>query len=436
MPKGLNRYLAAASLASLLAMSGGASAMDSYEGSFTSDTGPIKVGIMHSATGSMAISERPLKDVMLMLIDEQNKKGGILGRKIEPIVVDPASSIPKFKSLSRDLLLMHQAVAVFGCWTSVSRKSVLPIFEEYNGLLFYPVEFEGEESSRNIIYTGATPNQQAIPAIDYLIKELGVKRFVLLGTDYVYPRTINRIMLAYLKHLKIPDEDIFVTYRPFSFSDWKDDMEVLRDFSSKGKKTALISTLNGDTNLSFYQAMHDSGLTAEQLPVMSLSISEEEIASMDHHTMKGHLAAWNYFMTVDTPENKQFIETFRRFVKDDTRVTNDPMEAHYIAFNLWVKAVEKAGSALPNKVIENIIGIEVPNLSGGTARLLPSHNITKPVMIGQVQEDGSFRVVWQSKDEVEGDAWSDYVDGSKHFKADWTPGVNCGQYDTQLDKCL
>ncbi|MGA7983264.1 MAG: urea ABC transporter substrate-binding protein [Chromatiaceae bacterium] len=395
----------------------------------------IKVGILHSLSGTMAISETTLKDTMLMLIDEQNKKGGLLGKKLEPVVVDPASNWPLFAEKARELLEKDKVAVVFGCWTSVSRKSVLPVFEELDGLLFYPVQYEGEESSKNVFYTGAAPNQQAIPAVDYLMNDLGVERWVLAGTDYVYPRTTNKILEAYLKQKGVKDEDIMINYTPFGYSDWQSIVAEIKKFGSQGKKTAVVSTVNGDANVPFYKELGNQGVSAEDIPVVAFSVGEEELSGIDTKPLVGHLAAWNYFMSVDTPANEKFIKEWHSFIKDPKRVTNDPMEAHYIGFNLWVKAVEKAGTTDPDKVAAAIIGLEVPNLTGGTAKLLPNHHITKPVLIGEIQDDGQFQVVWQTDKEVPGDAWSDYLPGSKDIIADWRPPISCGNYNTKTKKC-
>jgi len=362
--------------------------------SLVSAADTIKVGILHSLSGTMAISETTLKDTMLMLIDEQNKQGGLLGKKLEPVVVDPASNWPLFAEKARELIEQDKVAAVFGCWTSVSRKSVLPVFEELNGLLFYPVQYEGEESSKNVFYTGAAPNQQAIPAVDYLMNEIGVKRWVLAGTDYVYPRTTNKILEAYLKAKGVADADIMINYTPFGHSDWQSIVSDIKKFGSAGKKTAVVSTINGDANVPFYKELGNQGISAEDIPVVAFSVGEEELSGIDTKPLVGHLAAWNYFMSVDDPANDTFIENWHEFIKDDDRVTNDPMEAHYIGFNLWVKAVEKAGSTDTDKVADAIIGLETPNLTGGTARMLKNHHITKPVLIGEIQDDGQFSVVW------------------------------------------
>jgi len=399
---------------------------------------PIKIGILHSLSGTLAISEATLKDVMLMLVDLQNKKGGLLGRPIEAVVVDPASNWPLFAEKARQLLSVDKVTSVFGCWTSVSRKSVLPVFEELNGILFYPVQYEGQECSRNVFYTGAAPNQQAIPAADYLLSEDGgaAKRFALVGTDYVYPRTTNQILQAYLKSKGIADADIMVNYTPFGQSDWQTIVSELKSFGSAGKKTAVISTVNGDANVPFYKELGAQGISATDIPVMAFSVGEEELAGIDTKPLVGQLAAWNYFESIATPANKQFIDEWHTFTKNPKRTTNDPMEAHYIGFNLWVQAVEKAGTTDHDKVIAAMVGLRQPNLTGGIAQVLPNHHITKPVYIGEIQEDGQFNVVWQTQKEVPGQAWSPYVAETAHLVGDWTVPINCGNYDTQKKACL
>jgi urea transport system substrate-binding protein len=395
----------------------------------------IKVGILHSLSGTMAISETTLKDVMLMLIDKQNKNGGLLGKKLEPVVVDPASNWPLFAEKARELIAKEKVAATFGCWTSVSRKSVLPVFEELNGILFYPVQYEGEESSRNVFYTGAAPNQQAIPAVDYLMAQEKVQRWVLAGTDYVYPRTTNKILEAYLKSKGVKPEDIMINYTPFGHSDWQTIVADIKKFGSAGKKTAVVSTINGDANVPFYKELASQGIKATDIPVVAFSVGEEELAGLDTAPLVGHLAAWNYFMSVDTPENKEFIETWHAFIKNPKRVTNDPMEAHYIGFNMWLKAVEKAGTTDADAVIDAMIGVAVPNLSGGYSAMMPNHHITKPVLIGEVQADGQFTTVWQTPGLVVGDEWSDYLEGSKDLIADWRAPMSCGNFNVKTGKC-
>ncbi|OYV27340.1 MAG: urea ABC transporter substrate-binding protein, partial [Halothiobacillus sp. 20-54-6] len=331
--------------------------------------GPIKIGILHSLSGTMAISESALKDNMLMLIAEQNAKGGVMGRKLEPVVVDPASNWPLFAEKARELISKEKVSAIFGCWTSVSRKSVLPVVEELNGLLFYPVQFEGEESSRNIFYTGAAPNQQAIPAVDYLMNELGITRWVLAGTDYVYPRTTNKILEAYLKQKGVADEDIMINYTPFGQSDWQSIVSQIKQFGSTGKPTAVVSTINGDANVPFYRELGNQGIKSQDIPVVAFSVGEQELSGIDTKPLVGQLAAWNYFESIKTPANEAYIANWKKFTKNPKNVTNDPMEAEYIAFQMWVKAAEKAKSTDTDKIIEAIVGIEVPNLTGGMAHL-------------------------------------------------------------------
>jgi urea transport system substrate-binding protein len=394
----------------------------------------IKVGVLHSLSGTMAISETTLKDTVLMMIEQQNKKGGVLGKKLEAVVVDPASNWPLFAEKAEQLLVKDKVAVVFGCWTSVSRKSVLPVFEKNNGLLFYPVQYEGEESSKNVFYTGAAPNQQAIPAVDYLMKDIGVKRWVLAGTDYVYPRTTNKILEAYLKAKGVKQEDILINYTPFGHSDWQSIVADIKKFGSAGKKTAVVSTINGDANVPFYKELGNQKISAEDIPVVAFSVGEEELSGIDTKPLVGHLAAWNYFESISTPVNKAFIKEWHAYTKNPKRVTNDPMEAHVIGFNMWVKAVEKAKTTDVAKVTDAMIGIEVPNMTGGTAKMLANHHLTKPVFIGEIRADGQFDVVWKTEGLVPGDAWSDYLPGSKDIEADWVT-LKCGNYNTKTKKC-
>lgn len=394
----------------------------------------IKIGVLHSLSGTMAISETSLKDTLLMLVDEQNKKGGVLGKKIEAVVVDPASNWPLFAEKARELIQKDKVAAIFGCWTSVSRKSVLPVVEELNGILFYPVQYEGEESSKNVFYTGAAPNQQAIPAVDYLLKQ-GVKRWALVGTDYVYPRTANKVLEAYLKSKGFTDKDIMISYTPFGHSDWQSIVSEIKKFGGAGEKTAVISTINGDANVPFYMELANQGVSAKDIPVIAFSVGEEELAGIDTKPLVGHLAAWNYFESVDSELNDEFIEKWHKFVKDEKRVTNDPMEATFIGFNMWVKAVEKAGTTDYSAVQDALIGISVPNLSGGIATMMPNHHITKPVLIGEIQDDGQFEIVDQTKGTVVGDAWSDYLPGSKDLISDWRKPLSCGNFNVVTGKC-
>lgn len=395
----------------------------------------IKVGVLHSLSGTMAISETTLKDTVLMLIDEQNKKGGVMGKKLEAVVVDPASNWPLFAEKAEQLLVKDKVSVVFGCWTSVSRKSVLPVFEKNNGLLFYPVQYEGEESSKNVFYTGAAPNQQAIPAVDYLMKDIGVKRWVLAGTDYVYPRTTNKILEAYLKSKGVADADIMINYTPFGHSDWQSIVSDIKKFGSAGKKTAVVSTINGDANVPFYKELGNQKISAEDIPVVAFSVGEEELSGIDTKPLVGHLAAWNYFESVKSPVNSAWIAKWKAFTKNSKRTFNDPMEATVLGFQLWVKAVEKAKSTETDKVGAAIIGLEVPNLTGiGAAKMLPNHHLTKPVLIGEVRADGQFDTVWKTPNAVPGDAWSDFLPGSKDIEADWVT-LKCGNYNTKTKTC-
>ena len=350
------------------------------------------------------------------------------------MVVDPASDWPLFAEKARELIAGDGVDVVFGCWTSVSRKSVLPVFEELDSILFYPVQYEGEESQRNVFYTGAAPNQQAIPAVDYLIANDKVERWVLAGTDYVYPRTTNKILEAYLIGKGVSPDDIMINYTPFGHSDWQTIVSDIKAFGSTGKKTAVVSTINGDANVPFYKELGNQGVKAEDIPVVAFSVGEEELRGVDTKPLVGHLAAWNYFMSVDTPENAEFIKTWKAFIKDDKRVTNDPMEASYIGFNMWVKAVEKAGTTDADAVIDALPGIEQANLTGGISKMLPNHHITKPVLVGEIQADGQFDVVWETDGLVEGDAWTDFLPESAVLVADWV-ALKCGNYNSDTKTC-
>ena len=400
-----------------------------------SHSGTIKVGVLHSLSGTMAISETTLKDTVLMMVEKQNKEGGLLGKKLEAVVVDPASNWPLFAEKTRELIEKDNVDVIFGCWTSVSRKSVLPVIEELNGLLFYPVQYEGEESSKNVFYTGAAPNQQAIPAVDYLIEELGAERFVLAGTDYVYPRTTNKILENYLKDLGIAESDIMINYTPFGHSDWQTIVSDIKTFGSSGKKTAVVSTINGDANVPFYKELGNQGMSAEDIPVVAFSVGEEELSGFDTGPLVGHLAAWNYFMSAEADVNDEFIEAWHAFTGDSARVTNDPMEATYIGFEMWVKAVEKAGTTDVDTVRTAMYGTAVPNLTGGTAVMHTNHHLQKPVLIGEILEDGQFEIVSATPGEVIGDAWTNYLPDSAKIIADWTAPVNCGNYNIETQQC-
>ncbi len=395
---------------------------------------PIKVGVLHSLSGTMAISETTLKDTVEMLVAQQNEAGGLLGCDIEAVVVDPASGWPLFAEKARELLTVSEVDVIFGSWTSVSRKSVLPVLEELNGLMFYPVQYEGEESSANVFYTGAAPNQQAIPAVDYFLEELGVEKFALLGTDYVYPRTTNNILEQYLQDAGIPAEDIFVNYTPFGHSDWSTIIADVQELAADGSQVGVISTINGDANVGFYKELAAAGVSADDIPVVAFSVGEEELSGFDTADLVGHLAAWNYFMTADTPENEAFIEAWHAFIGDDSRVTNDPMEAHYIGFNMWVNAVTEAGTTDVDAVREAMWGQEFPNLTGGTAVMGTNHHLAKPVLIGEIREDGLFDII-SSTEPVPGDAWTDFLPESAPLVSDWKD-LGCGMYNAETETCV
>ena len=411
-------FLKMTALSSLMTLSGLASVS-----ALAADT--IKVGILHSLSGTMAISETALKETALMTIAQINKSGGVMGRMLEPVVVDPASNWPLFAERSRQLLSKDKVDVVFGCWTSVSRKSVLPVFKELNGLLFYPVQYEGEELEKNVFYTGAAPNQQAIPAVEYLMSKDGgsAKRFVLLGTDYVYPRTTNKILRAFLHSKGIKDADIMEEYTPFGHSDYQTIIAKIKKFAGEGKKTAVVSTINGDSNVPFYKELGNAGLKAADVPVVAFSVGEEELRGVDTKPLMGHLAAWNYFQSIKNPTNTAFIKMYRDWAKSqklpnaDTVVTNDPMEATYIGIHMWKQAVEKAGTTDVDKVIAAMAGQTFKAPSGFTVKMdEKNHHLHKPVFIGEVKGDGQFNVVWKTKGPIRAQPWSPYIPGNDKKK--------------------
>jgi urea transport system substrate-binding protein len=408
------------SAAAMVATLGGLSALPAH----AQET--IKVGVLHSLSGTMAISETVLKDTVLMAIDEINAKGGVLGKKLEPVVVDPASNWPLFAEKTKQLITQDKVAVIFGCWTSVSRKSVLPVVEEANGLLFYPVQYEGEELSKNVFYTGAAPNQQAIPAVEYLMSKDGgsAKRWVLLGTDYVYPRTTNKILRAFLKSKGVADADIMEEYTPFGHSDYQTIIANIKKFSSAGKKTAVVSTINGDSNVPFYKELGNAGLSAKDVPVVAFSVGEEELRGVDTKPLVGHLAAWNYFMSVKSPANTEFTKKWAAYAKaknipghKDKPLTNDPMEATYIGINMWAQAVAKAKSTDTDKVVAAMAGQTFKAPGGFTSTMdKENHHLHKPVFIGEVKADGQFNVVWKTPGPVVADPWSDYIAENKGKK--------------------
>ena len=384
----------------------------------------IKVGILHSLSGTMAISETSLKDVALMTIEEINAQGGLLGKKLEPVVVDPASNWPLFAEKARQLISQDKVAATFGCWTSVSRKSVLPVYEELNGLLFYPVQYEGEELSQNVFYTGAAPNQQAIPAVEYLMSKDGggAKRYFLLGTDYVYPRTTNKILRAFLHAKGIADKDIEEVYTPFGHADYQTIVANIKKFAAGGK-TAVISTINGDSNVPFYKELGNQGIKATEIPVVAFSVGEEELRGIDTKPLVGQLAAWNYFMSIKNPENQAFVKKWKDYVKKhnlsggDKRVTNDPMEATYVGMHMWAQAVKKAGTTNVDAVRKAMAGQTFKSPSGYTLKMdETNHHLWKPVMIGEVQADGQFTIVWDTKKTLRAQPWSPYIPGNEKKK--------------------
>lgn len=392
------------------------------------DEGPIKIGILHSQSGTMAISEAPLKDLLLMLIEEQNAAGGVLGRRLQPVIMDPASNDSLFAQMAQELLAELDVDVVFGCWTSGSRKAVLPVFEGLNRLLYYPVQYEGQESSRNVFYFGATPNQQAIPAVDYLLSKEGgaIKRWALIGTDYVYPRTTNKILRSYLNFNGVPDSDILEVYTPFGHTDWAELINDVRKFSDIGLPTAIISTINGDANLHFYKELVQQGVKAQDIPVMAFSVGEAELRNLPVESAAGHLAAWNYFMSVHTPENTAFIKRWQLYSGDPSAVTTDPMAAHHIGFKMWVQAVEQAGTTDTNAVRQAMYGQVVRSLAGYLATMSADHHTSKLALIGQMQPDGQFKLVWSSNGVIQPDAWSDFILESANLTADWRYPWVCG----------
>jgi len=389
---------------------------------------PIKIGILHSLSGTMAISESALKDTVLMLIADQNRKGGLLGRKLEPVIVDPASDWDVFTDKAFELLAKDKVAVVFGCWTSTSRKAVIPVFERMNGLLFYPVQHEGEESSRNVFYTGAAPNQQAIPAVRYLMSKEGgeIRRWVLVGTDNVYPRTTNRILSAYLAAEGVHPDDITTIYTPLGYSDWREAIETIKTFGSQGKKTAVISTVSGDANGYLYNELAAQQIDAGKIPVMALSVSERELQSADIRRLTGHMAARNYFQSVVSAENDAFIKMWTDFNDHRDKTTNDPMEATFIGFTMWAQAVTQAGTADVNAVRQAMYGQRIKAPSGFEVIMNTNHHLSKPAMIGKLNPAGSFDVVWRSINPIKPSVWSRYLPESAKLTADWTFPWVCG----------
>lgn len=384
----------------------------------------VKIGVLHSLSGTMAISEVSLKDAVQMAVDEINAKGGVLGKQIEPVIVDPASDWDLFAEKAKELLIDKKVSAVFGCWTSVSRKSVLPVFEQNNGLLFYPVQYEGEECSNSVIYTGATPNQQLIPAAEYLMSEKGggYKKFYLLGTDYVFPRTANKILKAFLLSKGIPKENIIEEYTPFHHQDYQTIISKVKRFAADGK-ACILSTINGDSNVPFYKEFANQGLSSATCPIMAFSVAEDELRSMDTEFLVGHLAAWNYFQSNDLPENKKFVADFKAYCvkkglpRGDKRVTDDPICWAYTGVYLWAKAAEKAGSFDVSKVRNALYGLDFPSPDGLVKMDPRNHHLAKPVVIGEIKPDGQFDIIWKSAGLVDPQPWSPLTSPDKD--CDW-----------------
>ncbi|MCA6586030.1 MAG: urea ABC transporter substrate-binding protein, partial [Pseudanabaena sp. M051S1SP1A06QC] len=384
--------------------------------------GTIKVGILHSLSGTMAISEKSLVDATQLAIEEINKKGGVLGKQIEAIVEDGNSDWPTFAEKAKKLIDQDKVVVVFGCWTSASRKAVLPVFESKDHLLFYPVQYEGQECSKNIFYTGAAPNQQIEPSVEWLLKNKG-KEFFLVGSDYVFPRTANTIIKAQLEALggKVVGED----YLPLGNSEVTPIITKIKQALPNGG--VIYNSLNGDSNVAFFKQMQGAGLTADKYPSMSVSIAEEEVKAIGPEFLKGHYAAWNYFMTVDNPVNKKFVEAFKAKYGAD-RVTNDPMEAGYIAVNIWKQAVEKAGKAEDLEAVRMAALGQTFDAPEGKVTMENSHHLSKFVRIGEVTSDGQFKIVFETKSAVAPLPWNQFVAETKGFACDYSDKSKGGKF--------
>ncbi|TYR81712.1 urea ABC transporter substrate-binding protein [Priestia megaterium] len=393
------KVLSVAAISTLvLAGCGKASSTESSEGAKIDTSGDtVKVGVLHSLSGTMSISEVSLRDAELMAIDEINAAGGVLGKKIEPVVEDGASDWPTFAEKAKKLLQKDQVATIFGGWTSASRKAMLPVVEQNKGLLWYPVQYEGMESSPNIFYTGATTNQQIVPAVTWLLENKGKKVF-LIGSDYVFPRTANKVIKAQLKAEggTLAGEE----YTPLGHTDYSTLISKIKD----AKPDVVFNTLNGDSNVAFFKQLKDAGITAADIPVLSVSVAEEEIRGIGASVLEGHYASWNYYQTTDTPENKKFVANYKKIYGED-RVTGDPIEAAYTAVHLWAEAVEKAGSFEVDKVKKAADGIEFNAPSGKVKIEGSNQHIWKTVRIGQVQADGQFKEVWSSSEAVKPDPY-------------------------------
>ncbi|MWC30142.1 urea ABC transporter substrate-binding protein [Paenibacillus sp. MMS18-CY102] len=357
----------------------------------------IKVGILHSLSGTMAISEVSVKDAEMMAIDEINAKGGVLGKKIEPVIEDGASDWPTFAEKARKLISEDKVTTVFGGWTSASRKAMLPVFEELNGLLWYPVQYEGLEQSPNIFYTGATTNQQIVPAVSWLLENRG-KKFYLLGSDYVFPRTANKIIKEQLK--AEGGELVGEEYTPLGHTDYSTIITKIKE----AKPDVVFNTMNGDSNVAFFKQLKDAGITSKDLTTLSVSVAEEEIRGIGADVLAGHLAAWNYYQTTDTPQNKTFVDNYKKKYGAD-RVTADPIEAGYDAVYLWAAAVEKAGSTDVDKVKAAAKDLEWDAPEGKVKIDGETQHLYKTVRIGEVQGDGQFKELWATGEPVKPDPY-------------------------------
>lgn len=405
--------LLAATVALLLAACSSSSKPEA--GAQEADTATVKVGILHSLSGTMAISEVSLRDVLLMGIDQINRAGGVLGRQIEPVVVDPASDWDLFAEKSKELLAQQHVAAVFGCWTSVSRKSVLPVFEEYKGLLFYPVQYEGQECSPNIVYTGATPNQQLLPAAQWLMSDEGgaCSKFYLLGTDYVFPRTANTLLKNFLLAQGVPAANIVEEYTPFHHQDYQTIVSKIKRFAAQGG-ACVLSTINGDSNVPFYKEFANQGLEASQCPIMAFSVAEDELRAMDTRYLQGHLAAWNYFQSLPGEGNAAFVRDFKEYCAShnlpggSARVTDDPICWSYTGLMLWKKAVEKAGSFDVPSVLAALADLEYDSPAGRVRMHHENHHLAKRAIIGEIRMDGQFGIVHETPEVVEPEPFSQY----------------------------
>ena len=382
----------------------------------------VKIGVLHSLSGTMAISETSLKDVVEMAVEEINAAGGVMGKQIKPIIVDPASDWDLFAEKAKDLIVKEEVAVVFGCWTSVSRKSVLPVFEEHNSLLFYPVQYEGEEQSLNVFYTAATPNQQLIPAAEYMMEEVGAKKFYLLGNGLCFPRTANKVLKAYLKTKGVPDENIVEEYTQFHHQDYQTIVGKIKKFAAGGD-ACVLSTINGDSNVPFYKEFANQGLTSDDCPIMAFSVAEDELRAMDVPPLVGHLAAWNYFQSINTSENKKFVKNFKAFCErkglpgGSKRVTDDPIEAAYFGVYVWKAAVEKAGSFDVDKVREAVYGLEFDAPGGKKMMHASNQHTLKPVYIGEIKKNGQFKIIYKSDGLVSPDSYSSYLHPDGNYPA-------------------